>query len=324
MIEGLFILKACALILLIISAIITFPPELEYFAFASEMLEQFRVQLSFVLISVFIFMLVKQYYLLSAAQLTLVLYSLYIILSSYPISNLNSSCVNDEARLPLRVLSFNTYYKNLDYDNILRTIETTNADIIILQEAQFNFLNTAHELLSTTYPFYYPKTENGETIGATLYSRYPIVEAKPVKVFDHKYSGLQAKIDVMGNIVNLIGLHAKSPKSKALINERNDYIEQLANVAEEVSLNSKHFIIAGDFNTVPWHKEIRSLTKRAALNHNTIYDYFGTWPSWGLPIITIPIDNIFYNNGFYKASYYRGDSSGSDHYPIYTDLYFCK
>lgn len=317
------VLKICALAVLVMSTIVTLLPEFNYPVLAAEILEQFRLQVTLVFIILAVVMLFRKYYVIGFLQCSLVFYSIYIISTAYPISNTYNSCTYDENQQPLRVLNFNIYYKNPHFDDIFQTIERINADILIIQEAQAGFANTIHDVLAEEYPYYFPKVEKGEIIGVLLYSRYPIktVESKILNNTEKRY--LQAEIDVAGNVVDLIGIHATSPKSEQRIQERNAYFEELADIVEYVALDSQYFFISGDFNTVPWHKNMRAMSKRASLNHNTIAEFFGTWPTLGVPFMSVPIDHIFYNNGFYDASYYRGKASGSDHYPVYADLHFC-
>ncbi len=317
-----FVQNIAFISLVIFSAIIVFTPKTGYFIFAAELLIQFQVQTSFILFLIFIILVFKRLYILSIMQILLLVFNIFPIIRSYSLWESPPNCIYDKAQKPLRIFSYNIYHKNKNFDQIIHAIKISDADLVILQEAKSHFLNYAHNIMVKEYPFYYPEIDKGKRSSWTLYSKYPVTSSVIKKSYNNK--AIYASINIDGTPVNITGVHTKSPKTLYAINARNQHIKNLSDDVNKISKTSSHIIVAGDFNSVPWHPSMQKFITESNLNNNLIFNIFGTWPTWSIPFFTVPIDHIMHNDGFYKATYYRGKPSGSDHFPIYADLYFCK
>lgn len=315
-------LNAFFIALTALNAVLVVLPMLGAPVVISELLISFRITVSvslFILSFVFVYM---RYYLVGGVQILLVLSNIYPVISSYSFFNNHNTCAYDHKEAPIRIVSFNVYYKNNGYEEIYQNIRQFDADVVVLQEAQPGFMGYAHDNLSMNYPFYYPNIEKGKHDRWTLYSRYPVVGYDKKKT---NGSALHAQIKVDDRIVDIITLHAKSPKNRDRIEARNMRISYLGDVVVDIAQDNRHVIVAGDFNNVPWHPVMREFKNKAQLRGNDVlYNYLGTWPTWLPSFASVPIDHIFYGNGFHHASYFRSHFSGSDHYPIISDLYFCE
>lgn len=315
-------LNAFFIALIVLSTILVALPVITYPVIASEVLISFRLPVSIVLFIIFIIFIIRRLYWMGAVQMLLLACNIWPVLGVYSFSNSKNTCVYDRKVAPFRVMSFNTYYKNNDYEDIYQNISHADADVVVLQEAQPGFTGYSHDRLAIAYPFYYPNFEQGKHDRWTLYSRYPIISYDKKKF---KGAALHAQIQVENRVVNIVTIHAKSPKNIDRIMSRNMRIKKLSEVIRGMVDSNRYVIVAGDFNNVPWHPVMRDFKSKTKLRSNDItLNYFGTWPTWLPSFVSTPIDHIFYDDSFRAESYIRRPHSGSDHYPIVADLNFCE
>lgn len=313
------------LVLILFSAIIVLLPLINYPIIISELLISFRVMVSLSFVCVLIVFILARAYWFGIIQIFLIIGNMLPVISAYSFNEPAPTCAYDARQKPFRILSFNVYFKNDNYERIYQTLKAADADVIVLQEAQPDFMNYGHDRLMSVYPFYYPAIERGDHARWTLYSKYPVIEARSQDVAGTRGAALYAKIDMDGRIVNVITLHATSPRTLDRVKARNKRLEGLGIVVREIIKDNQYVIVAGDFNNVPWHPAMKTFKARTRLRNNDgIAHYFGTWPAWLPSIFAIPIDHIFYSQSFHHVSYSRKPSAGSDHYPISADLYFCE
>ncbi len=312
------------IVLVISSAILVAVPIMHYPIIISEVLIPFRVFTSLILCSFFILFILARAYWVSMAQILLVICNIFPVVNAHSFKDNGTVCVYNKQDKPLRVLSFNVYYKNENYESVFQMLKASDADIIVLQEAQPDFMKYGHDRLVMAYPFYYPEIKKGKHARWTLYSRYPIIEINNT-IKNIRSVALYAQIEVNGRVVNLMTTHAKSPKTLSRIETRNMRLNKLGNAIRDVMRENKHVIVAGDFNNVSWHPAMQRFKMHTQLrNNDKASNYFGTWPTWIPSFLSTPIDHIFYDQYFHHVSYSRKPPSGSDHYPIVADLYFCE
>lgn len=309
-------------ILLTLSTLMTWPsfPEI-----AKEPFEQSRIYIIIILIGCAFLSLLGKFYILTGINLLLVATHMYVVLQAYPLVKKHTEICSDETQ-SLSVLSHNIYYKNLNYNAIAKNILNQNADIVMLQEAKKPFLEQTYDTLSQTYPFIHPDIKNGKSTKAAIFSKYPITEVTTPALPLSKVRISHAKIEVDVQVINVISIHAISPKGQKTIELRNRTINDLANYAQNLRYNDEAVIIAGDFNNAPWYPQMRALQKQGDLKGNPhLLNYFGTWPEWGKGIIAFPIDHIFYSRHFTNISYKKvSNSAGSDHFPVLAQFKLCK
>lgn len=312
------------IVLVISSAILVAVPIIYYPVIIAEVLIPFRVFVSLLFFSFFVFLALARAYWLGLAQILLVICNIWPVVSAHSFKDSTAVCAYDKQDKSLKVLSFNVYYKNENYESIFQTLNASDADIIVLQEAQPEFMKYGHDRLVVAYPFYYPEIKEGKHARWTLYSRYPIIKINST-IKNIRGVALYVQIQVNGRVVNLITTHAKSPKTLSRIETRNMRINNFGHAIREVMKENKHVIVAGDFNNVSWHPAMQAFKKHTQLRNNDMAStYFGTWPTWIPSFLSTPIDHIFYDQYFHHVSYSRKLPSGSDHYPIIADLYFCE
>ncbi len=326
------IITVLSVISLMLSVLATFPlsflsklPSVDNLIVVAEVLEQYRFLIMQGVFVVVIVLLVFRTYFLAVLHFVLVIYSLNII-TNFTDSRFTSSIFPCKALFEksISILSYNVYANNKSYSKINAFLELSNADIIILQESKMELLIYLQPHLTAKYPFSYPVVDRNKRAAATLYSRFPINDIQLARLPKSGQFVLHAKILWENDMLNIIGIHPLSPITAQRIQNRNRSTAELADYIRKNHLHDQPLIVAGDFNSVVWHPANKKLMQEHNLKSNTLINYFGTWPTWLPSFLTVPIDHILYNNFFTNAHYSRGIDSGSDHYPVFVQLNYCK
>ena len=314
------------LTLILFSVLVVGLPYIGLFEYGAEFIIQSRVQMAIVMVLIAFLLLIKRFYFMSVVQILLMLFHITPVLNIYTAHNHDlqkTQCIYDETQHPIRVLTFNIYHKNQDYNAILDVLNMHDAHIVLLLEVQPDLYAVSHESLKSNYPYSYPEMEEGKRTSWLVYSKYPFQDVLGKKIPGSSQRALHAAIDINGKILNLLGLHTQSPKTVARMEARDAYIENLARYVSGLSYADEYIVVAGDFNTTPWHPVMGSFQDKTGTKTHILDNGLGTWPSWLPDFLTIPIDHVFHSSNLKKEKYSKGLSSGSDHYPVYLDFYFC-
>ena len=228
----------------------------------------------------------------------------------------------DSKTTNLRVMTFNILHTNRKYESLYAHIKDVDPDIILMHEVKSGFYNKLQKKLEIAYPYHFIELEKGKAQGLAFYSKYPIDNAKRLKLTPIQVA-MEAKIDVDNKKLHFIGLHTPSPRNTRRISARNNMIKATALYVQD----KENVIVAGDFNTVPFQKNMRSLQKDGNLQTMNLKDYLsiiGTWPSQLISLFQVHIDHIYYKLSIENVSYHKGLSAGSDHHSLYADFAICK
>ena len=218
----------------------------------------------------------------------------------------------DGAARFLRVATFNLWGGNNHADAIMRFVDETGADVLVLQEVRDHHAALL-EALSKTYPH-----RRGES-GLAILSKHPILaDGRIDRASQPHWMSLiirWVRLDVAGKEVELAGVHLARPFYADL--ERGDIMSLITFVQGRTG----PLIVAGDFNMTPWTVKLKRFTEATRLGRfNTFYP---TWPMrWrNVPLLPfVPIDNVFASAHFAKIDAKVGPRLGSDHRPVIADI----
>ncbi len=305
-------------------ALATLFPMLGISEVLSEPLIQAQIYMCLALLIVFLLCVITKFWLTAVLYMGMIAMHFGIVTQVYPLSEHPNICPATGTNIS--VMTYNIYYKNHDTQAIVANILSEDPDILMLQEGKDEFLKRSYDALSENYAFFYPDIAKDRNSSPSIFSKFPIKKIDTPKLPISAQRLLQATIQIDGQDIDFMPIHAVSPKSAKTIKKRNMLLQDLANHAQKLRYENKKFIIAGDFNSVPWHPKMLSLQNQGAMTGNpSLWNYFGTWPDWGAPFISVPIDHIFSSQGIKKISYKKvSHSAGSDHFPIKSTLIVCK
>jgi endonuclease/exonuclease/phosphatase (EEP) superfamily protein YafD len=247
------------------------------------------------------------------------LYQLYCVLPYlpfYPKQVEKSLTPQDENTI--RLLIFNVYIENRKSAQLLKLVEKTNPDLILLAEPDERWVNEITALeKSHPHTVLYPLDN---AYGMALYSRLEL-ENPHVHFFIEDdipsiITGVKLK---SGKTINLYCIHPRPPVPTES-DRSNERDAELLLVGRIINEEDAPTIVAGDLNDVAWSRTTTLFQKISGLLDPRIGRGLFTSFHAKYPIIRFPLDHVFHSNHFRLAELRRLPNIGSDHFPIFVAL----
>ena len=214
----------------------------------------------------------------------------------------------------LTILEQNVLYSNRDQHQLIKSIRNENPDIVALEEIDLSWRPTVLKKLSDIYP-YVEFTRRYDAFGLAIFSKYPL--ADPVEYITDEYPTLSATVVLPQHSLRIFVTHIYPPTTQTDVPLRQRQFQQITQALQSSPI--RDVIVMGDFNAVPWSKNIVEFKKM-----NNIVDsrssFITTYPRWFAPV-AIPIDYIFHSVGIESRNTRRINAPGSDHFGLITDVY---
>lgn len=223
----------------------------------------------------------------------------------------------------IRVMQYNVYFGNSDFDRITQHIIDSDAQVVALHELLPEQWAELEPLLGEAYPFRIaaPLAEiDGQPGGGmALLSRTPLQQvAMPTDVSPVARVILVATTEIARQEVTVIGLHphaSRSDSAKVRLREA-----QMRGVAELVQQTPGPAIIMTDLNIAPTSPAYSGfLDELGWRDPHRLVGWQASWPTWG-GAFGLPIDHVFVSDHFGLHSYTTGDGGGSDHNSVTAHL----
>jgi endonuclease/exonuclease/phosphatase (EEP) superfamily protein YafD len=195
----------------------------------------------------------------------------------------------------LSIASWNVFIQNDQYETIKKTIESLDADVLLLIEVTPEH-RKGLESLSKSYPYSLWAPRNN-TQGLAILSRVPGTRSRELSIGPSQMLALEIRIPAGENIdvpISILGVHTASPNEQGRFRVRD---QQLADIANWVKQSPGESIVLGDMNITPWSVAFKELRSSTGLVDSRRYrGYYATWPC-GLGIVGIPIDHGLVSRG---------------------------
>jgi endonuclease/exonuclease/phosphatase (EEP) superfamily protein YafD len=241
-----------------------------------------------------------------------------VIAQNPPVFRYRPSLATPPSALPLRVMSFNTWSKNLDDERIAGVILEVRPDILLLQEITPEvYGRVLARLRARQTPLH--AVYDGALMQAVV-SRYTIEPRASMR------SKGQAQNVVVRSPAGPIAVYNVHPLRSGGWQRRYGQVASL--LEQEILLESGPVLVGGDFNVTP-HSQLYLLLSRHLRNaHDEAGSGLGfTFPSGarsfrGVHLIPlVRIDHIFVSGHFLALGAGTvGESGGSDHRPVFAEL----
>jgi len=205
----------------------------------------------------------------------------------------------------LKVLHMNVLQPNAAFEAAISDALKSGADVISVQEVGPEWGEALRSGLGAMYPYAHiePRTN---CYGIALFSKRPFTRVGTIVVQGSPF--IEAVIDVDGQPLRLLAVHATSPISYAHFQRRN---RQLDHLARYVAQSATATLLVGDLNTVPWDSAFERFCNRAGLAPTAGTEQ-RTWPSIG-PLALIPLDHLLISRTMSTSSIVTFHIAGSDH-----------
>ena len=214
---------------------------------------------------------------------------------------------------PFRLVTYNTWLRQRDHAPLAQYLESTGADAIVLQEIGRAQADALQARLSS-YPYAY--TEPGLD-GAVVFSRWPILEARTVRLGEEGTPAAWVVIRWRDVSTTVVGVHLHWPLGGRSAGLRN---QELAHVAAYARSVPGPLLVAGDFNTTPWSSHFQDMIRASGLSNCAAGRAIaGSWPAQFMPL-GIAIDHCLASHHWRSVDVRTGPRLGSDHLPVIADL----
>ena len=244
------------------------------------------------------FLLARRWILLSAG-----LISMFIL--GFSLGDILIPEKNMVGKADVTVAHFNVLQSNGRRNAVMKKIGEVDADLISLQEMDEQWLFAADSSLSTKYP-YQSKKLWGRNYGLAVFSKFPI--HNETVTWWGGVPNIVGSILINQQSVQFLSSHTSTPMSSKAHQNRNRH---LACIAEYIADQDGPVIAMGDYNCVPWSREINSFKKFSGLKDSR-KRFAATYPS-KYSLLRIPIDYLWHSKDFDCLRFHVMDIPGSDH-----------
>lgn len=270
-----------------------------------DLLVHFQVQYAWVLAICLAWLLVVGRWGWSAATALLLLVPLLRILPWYvaPSEPLAAQ------RPSIEFLACNVWCENDEHDAFIRLVESTDADILIVQEATDAWAQ-ALSGLADRWPHRLAHPAPGPR-GMIILSRIPLTDTE---VAVHPVTGhctLAATVEVDGRPMRMLAVHTFRP---GLRHGSRLLADELRQVIEMAGDDTGDLVVIGDLNTTMWSSTYTEFAK--ALGLVNLRRGIGILPSWSrvVPWLSaIPIDHCLVGTDLRGIEFGLLPIAGSDH-----------
>lgn len=235
----------------------------------------------------------------AGASLLLFVY-LQMNVSTYPAAS------PDAKGAELKVAHFNVLINNTEYEKTLNKAIDTDADLLSFQEVDTAWGSFLEAHLTDKYPYYHLAPVNRKGEGVAIFSRYPLCNVKTICWGNRP--NIAGDIQIDNKYIHFLAAHTISPRSKDRFHQRKIHLEHITKYLRK---QETPVLAIGDFNIVPWNRQIINLKQKAQLidsrvgRQPTYPAYMGKWG--------IPIDYIFYSDELECLNFGTIHGTGSDH-----------
>jgi endonuclease/exonuclease/phosphatase (EEP) superfamily protein YafD len=213
-----------------------------------------------------------------------------------------------------RLLSANVLRDNPDFDRVRALIQTTDPDILLLQEMNQRWLDALSLTADYPYQVTFPRDDY---FGYAFFSKFPIVQSQNYHLQEGYYA-LIAEVQLDGQTLTFIGTHPPPPNWEGSAQRRNAQLKMMVTLADAQPGN---VLVAGDLNITTWSPFFADAFENSALLDSRLG--FGIQPSWPTNrpfFLRIPIDHIFTTASITILHRATGPEIGSDHLPVILDF----
>ena len=216
----------------------------------------------------------------------------------------------------------NVLMTNRKADRLMALVHQREPDLLLTLETN-SWWEKELRPLEKDYPYTIPIPLDN-LYGMHLYSRFPIVEKAIHYLVENKIPSIEALIQLpSGQDVRLYCLHPKPP-SPTESDTAAPRDAELLLVARKISRKSEPVLICGDLNDVAWSNTTRLFQKISGLLDPRVgRGFFNTFHTH-YPLFRWPLDHIFLSGHFKLIDYNRLQHIGSDHFPIFTEVFLQK
>lgn len=223
---------------------------------------------------------------------------------------------NKDKSIRARFFINNVRMTNKHIEKVLREIESSDPDIIVLMEPDKKWADGVKHL-SEKYPFsLLEPLEN--TNGILFYSRLKLHHAEIKYMVDKEVPSVHAIVELRsGDKIKLHCLHPSPPTPHSDTEERD---AEIVMVGKELKQTGEPTVVLGDLNDVAWSHTTRLFQRISGASDPRVgRGFFNTYNAF-IPVFRFPLDHVFHTPHFRLIHLQRLHAVGSDHFPMCVEL----
>jgi len=226
----------------------------------------------------------------------------------------------NDAENTITLLISNVLMTNRNVHGLLKILEDSNPDIVLLAEPD-RWWEEQLSGIESNYP-YSLRCPLDNTYGMLLYSKGKLHDAQVRFLLEPDVPSMRAVVGLRsGQMVELHCLHPKPPHPEESKDTKERDAELLL-VAKEVKASDNPVIVMGDLNDVAWSHTTRLFQRISGLLDPRIgRGLYNTFHA-KYPFIRFPLDHVFHSDHFKLIALERKSNFGSDHFPVYVSLLY--
>ncbi|MFN8446698.1 MAG: endonuclease/exonuclease/phosphatase family protein [Caldilineaceae bacterium] len=239
-----------------------------------------------------------------------------------------------QSDLPLRVMTWNAYFKNQHVENLVAAVAHENPDLLAVEEFGADYAKEFASQLKATYPYQllYP---HWQPRGYALLSRYPLEEIlQPLPGYG-QCTCIQANVTIQNRQATVLVIHPTVPEFDIGIKHHvpvPTYFETFAQdfqhetILKRIAMIHTPLLVMGDFNASDrmavinrYRAILTDSFREAGWGFGFTFPYQKRFGSFELPAL-VRLDYIFHDNSWRAIQSWNGQASGSDHRYVVADL----
>ncbi|MBX3385211.1 MAG: endonuclease/exonuclease/phosphatase family protein [Phycisphaeraceae bacterium] len=251
-----------------------------------------------------------------------------------------------ESRAIIRVLHFNTSANQSD-DRVLDDLNLYQPDIIAVTEPSGFLWRDRTHLIPRNPADHDPQSEPvNDAIGRVAFwadaertmlmgsgllaSRWPMTAWDIAEFGDAARRVIAGRVESPHGPFIVLAAHPRSPRDETRWRFGNDDVEVVAQAARKAESLGLPVIVLADLNSTPSGARSRRLAESGLRRTKPLLKPLGTWPTQAVPGVrgavgrwplAIAIDDALVSRHWSVRAWSRGESRGSDHWPILADLH---
>jgi endonuclease/exonuclease/phosphatase (EEP) superfamily protein YafD len=220
----------------------------------------------------------------------------------------------------LKVVAFNVWVRNQQFDRILAYLRAEKPDIVFLEEMKEEH-KAVFAALADLYPTQVTCHQSTNACETMLLSRFPARTQRAGPIDGAMPSTAIAALDIDGRTLTAIAVHVAWPFP---IRGQDAQREHVLHLAASLDGFAGPLLVGGDFNGGAWARNQRDLRERTGLIGEP--GFHPTWPALpfhGIDVpqwLRLPIDHVFSRGGPVVIAAEVGPELGSDHLPLMTTV----
>lgn len=291
----------------------TFAGFFSEYNFVADIFSHFRMQycLAGFILLIYFFVSKNKYIIFVYISLILILINIFPVLR-----NLNIHYSSKKA--DMKICQINILTSNKKYEKVRQELLRNAPDIVVIEELDDIWSNELYTV-KNEYPFTYEVSNEGN-FGIAIYSKIPIKQVKKMYAGNLNIPLISAICEYKGTEFEIIAIHTTPPMSQEyFVNTR----QMLDNVSSYIESTKRPTIVAGDINSSFFSYNYKNFVKRAKLKPaGSVLK--PTWAAFHPFFMRISLDHIFVTKEFGIKNFKIGKKTGSDHFPVYSEIYLSK